>query len=281
MTNGVAFLRQTAAFVTIAVAATAPAVSQRYIRTPSSFSKSLSLAQPVGVETLLVHSSPATGKRTPVFRRLGSLAVAYFSGMTIDADGAPNAYHPEDDPGLDSLDHAGRNGNWWALVLDDHGKPIVQQSGKFEGYYVSMTWLSREDNRYPATDPHYWVDARTVPYIAVPKSVWEPARVERGDLAYVVNQKTGKSSVAIVADWGTEDTLGEGSIALAEALGFESSDPRTGGQDDGVVYIVFPGTANKPRWPRKLMEMRVRAQDLFQEWGGWDSINEIRSVRLD
>jgi hypothetical protein len=42
----------------------------------------------------------------------------YRSGLAIDADGAFRAYHPNDRLGLDSLAHAGRRGNWWALVTD-------------------------------------------------------------------------------------------------------------------------------------------------------------------
>src|SRR5262249_49419827 len=53
----------------------------------------------------------------------------YESGMAIDADGAFRAYHPNDRLGLDSLAHAGHQGNWWALVTDNgkaSGRPIVQ-----------------------------------------------------------------------------------------------------------------------------------------------------------
>ncbi len=50
------------------------------------------------------------------------------SAMTIDADGAPNAYDPANKKGLDFLGNAGhpaKNGkpaDWWAL-LTDNGKP--------------------------------------------------------------------------------------------------------------------------------------------------------------
>jgi hypothetical protein len=232
----------------------------------------------VDVETLGEHISPETSKKTRVFRRVGAAPIVYFSGMTIDADGAPDAYHPED-KGTDSLDHAGDRCSWWALALDDNKKPIVQNSGDFKGYYVSTTWLSREDDRYPESSPKYWVDARTVPYIAVPKSVFSATGVDKGDLAYVFNEKTGKSSFAIVADWGTENTLGEGSIALGKELGI-NSDPRTGGQDDGVAYVVFPGSASQPAWPRENSEMKAQAMRLVANWGGQKALSKLRSVAL-
>jgi hypothetical protein len=236
-----------------------------------------SVEQAKQVKILVEHVSPATQKRTRVFQRVDSTAVSYLSGMTIDADGAPNAYHPDGQSGLDSLENAGNGGEWWALVLGENGQPVIQQSGQYSGYYVSMTWLHREDDGFSKYDPNYWVDSRLVPYIAIPKTVWRAAGVNRGDLAFVYNEKTGKASYAIVADWGTENTLGEGSIALAEALGIDS-DPRYGGQDDRVDYVVFPATAGKPRWPQKLDAMKRRAERLFQQWGGLDELARLRSV---
>jgi hypothetical protein len=217
------------------------------------------------VEPFLTHVAPTSGKRTAVFRRAGSKAIFYRSGMAIDADGAPDAYHP-DDLGIDALIHAGRPGNWWALVAEN-GEPIIQTKGDYKGFYISMTWLHREDGLYSLADPEYWVDARHVPYIAVPRSVFEPAGIDKGDLAFVFNEQTGASSYAVVADWGTEETLGEGSIALAERLGVPS-DPRVGGVPDGIIYIAFPNSAARPRWPRDAAEMADKASQFLTRFGG-------------
>jgi hypothetical protein len=231
-----------------------------------------------GVKTLFVHVSPSTQKKTPVFRRTGASAVVYFSGMTIDADGAPNAYHPDDRPGLDALKNAGGDDKWWALVVGADGKPVVQRSGEFKGYFLSMTWLTSEDDRYSRIDPEYWVDARKVPYVAIPYSVLRATGIVKGDLAYVINGKTKKSSVAIVADMGTENTLGEGSIALARAVGVKSCDPRVGGQEAGIAYVVFPRSAAQIRWPREMEEMQSAAAARFQEWGGEEALADLRRL---
>ena len=45
-------------------------------------------------------------------------AFFYEAGMMIDADGAPEAYNPDNKSGLDYLGNAGTPGNWWALVTD-------------------------------------------------------------------------------------------------------------------------------------------------------------------
>ena len=65
--------------------------------------------------------------------------------MAVDADGAPNAYHP-DDIGLDLLANAGYpNSSWWGSVLvadpSDPRRAYTQPSGEFAGYFVSKTSL--------------------------------------------------------------------------------------------------------------------------------------------
>lgn len=236
-----------------------------------------SAAKTAEFEKIIEHVSPETNKRTAVFRRAGAAPIVYFSGMTIDADGAPNAYHPDDASGIDALEHAGSDGDWWALALDERKAPVVQRKGEFTGFYVSKTWLSRQDEIYSETDPEYWLDSRKVRYIAVPETVWTAAGVGKGDLAYVFDLETGKSSFAIVGDWGTENTLGEGSIALAKALGIDS-DPRTGGQDNGISYVVFPRSATHPSWPRNPDEMKRQAEKLMQDWGGRDAVMALQAI---
>src|SRR3712207_3447123 len=59
-------------------------------------------ASSCAAQPFLTHVAPASGKRTAVFRRTGSNSIFYRSGMAIDADGAPNAYHPRD-IGIDAL----------------------------------------------------------------------------------------------------------------------------------------------------------------------------------
>jgi len=64
-------------------------------------------------------------------------------------------------------------------------------------------------------------------------------------------------------------------MALARALGIDSN-PRTGGVEKGVAYVIFPDSGSgKPRW---LYEINAAAQARFQKWGGlqmvWRSLNE-------
>jgi hypothetical protein len=198
-------------------------------------------------------------------------AFFYKSGLAIDADGAPCAYHPNDRLGLDSLAHAGHQGNWWALVIDNEktsGVPVVQvATDPAPGHYVSTTALYDRDNPNPR-DPNRYVDAAHIPYIVLHPNALHYAHL--GDFATVVDLHNGKISPAIIADVSAPNLpVGEGSIALAEALGVDSS-PRHGGIDDGVAYIIYPGSGN--RRPRKLTEILQRSKQLFEAWGGADRL---------
>jgi hypothetical protein len=191
----------------------------------------------------------------------------YESGLAIDADGSPRAYHPTDRLGLDSLSHAGHRGNWWALVTDNEktsGTPVVQGAADpAPGYFVSTTALYDRTNANPR-DPRRYVDAEKIPYVVLHPKALHYARL--GDFATVVNLKNRKVSAAIVADESAPNLpVGEGSIALAELLAIDSS-PRRGGQDGKVVFVIYPGSGNGK--PRKLQDIFANSNRLFEAWGG-------------
>jgi hypothetical protein len=196
----------------------------------------------------------------------------YEAGLAIDADGAYRAYHPDDTPGLDSLNHAGHPANWWALVTDNGkrtGKPVIQmKSDPAPGFYVSTTALYDEKNPNPR-DPRRYVDAESIPYVVLHPEALKHARL--GDFAVVMNMRNGKVSVAIVADESASNLpVGEGSIALARALGVNAN-ARTGGQDESVVYLIFANSGNGR--PRELKEIVTNANQLLALWGGLDRLN--------
>ncbi len=200
--------------------------------------------------------------------RLKSHTSAFFfeTGMAIDADGAPNAYHPNDAPGLDKLSHAGRTGNWWGIETDCRGKPIVQRTGcdPFPGFFISKTSLQDSDRCKSLVEKQ--VDASNIPYIALPAAkLSSVANLKKGDIAAVINKANCTLSFAIYADVKNSG-IGEGSIALADALQIPSN-PRTGGVNSGIIYIVFPGSGDgKPKTVAQINTIGT-IRFLF-EWGG-------------
>ena len=194
-------------------------------------------------------------------------AFVYQSGFAVDADGAYRAYHPNNRLGLDSIEHAGRRGDWGALATDTgkpNGRPVIQKKGDpAPGYYVSMTALY-DSSIVDERNPRRFVDAASVPYVVLPPEGFKRARL--GDFAMVMNRENGKVVGAIIADESAPELpMGEGSIALAEMLGIDSN-ARTGGTDEGVVYIIYPGSGNGK--PRTLAEIAALSDTYFEKWGG-------------
>ena len=207
-------------------------------------------------------------REVPILRIPGNIAFFYEAGMTIDADGAPNAYHP-DNTGLDDLANAGSPGHWEGLAKNETGEPFVQgPDDPFPGYYVSATALT--DRTKSLNDPSRYVDAGKIPYIVLPGAMAREIGMRPGDFAVVLNPRNGQSSYAIFGDVGPFDRIGEGSIALAKNLGIHA-DARNGGARRGVVYLIFPGSGDGR--PKTIEEINAGADRLLQAWGGIDLLS--------
>ena len=201
-------------------------------------------------------------------------AYCWSGGLAVDADGCPYAYAPAGSPlrGLDLLANAGKPGDWFGVVTDNGkktGKPIVQKTGAHAGFLVSPSALV-DHTVNDLADPLRYVDAATVPYVSIPSEMLaiHGGPLHMGDVAMV--WRAGRVCAAIVGDDGPEKKYGEGSIALAKALNLPPS-PRNGGCDAGVVYIVWPGSATTPAWPRTNEAIAAQANALFATWGGASS----------
>jgi hypothetical protein len=199
--------------------------------------------------------------------------------IRIDADGAPNAYHPSD-IGLDYLANAGyhpdpdKRKSWWSDVLVEDpagGGAFVQPSGALKGYFISKTALF--DGSASQFDPLRYVDATRYPYLVFPSEFNKLQDTgSLGDVGYAVNLDDPKfASPFIVADIGPAGArLGEVSVKLAEALGGNSPDPRTGsGSPKGrMLYVVFPVSRSAPAWPRDVRSISSQVRDLLKKIGG-------------
>ncbi len=211
-----------------------------------------------------------------VWKDVSGTPIYYSSGMAIDADGAPNAYHQQGSPpGLDYLGNAGQPGNWWGIVTDtgeSDGNPIIQKSSDpCPGFYVSPTSLV--DKNLSTSSPRRYVDSTTIPYIALPGDLIKAKYAYVGDFAIVYNTTNQKQTPAIVGDVGPSGKIGEGSIALATALGVNSS-PHNGGTSGGLFYIVFPASRLSPSWPLTVAQITSAANALFTTWGGQAKLNQ-------
>ena len=211
-------------------------------------------------------------RQMPIWQLPQSQAFFFVAGMSIDADGAPNAYNA-DNTGLDDLENAGHPGHWDGILADESGNPFVQGiNDPFPGFYISCTALS--DRTKEHLDPTRFVDASKIPYVVLPGDISRDTGARLGDFAVVTNLRTGRSSYAIFADIGT---FGEGSVALAEKLGIWP-DARNGGTRGGVLYLVFPGSGN--RQPRPIEEINDETEKQLQVWGGMEQLNSCAADQV-
>jgi hypothetical protein len=217
------------------------------------------------------------------------------SKVKVDADGAPNAYHPDDvglhctkGVGFKGLDCPANGGypteSWWrsAIVPDpkDNNKGYIQQDGAFRGYFVSQTSL--KDGSKSNLDHKKYVDSTSIPYLVFPGEFNSKSGTGSiGDYGLALNLENGQSSPFIVAEVGPPKAhLGEMSIYLGSALGGSNPNPRTGaGTPKGrIAYVVFPYTKDALEWPiaRKTIESRVA--DLLDSIGGIEMLKSCTSA---
>lgn len=191
-------------------------------------------------------------------------AFVWRSGMAIDADGSPHAYGPHGVAALDYLANAGHPGNWWGVVTNDSGLPVVQgENDPAPGFYISCTSLvDRSKTKY---DPRRYVDSETVPFVTCTRDMKQRGCM-LGDVAMVF-YGAGECA-AVVADIGPHP--GEGSIALARELGIPH-DPKNGGVSaPAVSYVVFKQSAMG--WPRANEDVKAQAEKLFDAWGSFERL---------
>lgn len=179
------------------------------------------------------------------------------SQVEIDADGAngqhgqPPAYAPEGYGGpkpLDVLADAGSSGDWYGVVTDGSGNPIVQsQSEPCPGAYVSPTSLrlKQEDGSFfPETDPMGYVDAATVPFLVIcPELLDGVAPIVMGCRAVLTNTENNTTIEAVVADGGNTNEMGEISYAAAKALGNLGTPLAVYNEGHLLTMEIYPGTA--------------------------------------
>ena len=180
--------------------------------------------------------------------------ITFTTKMDVDADGA-NAQHGDkdlhpgqvayrlDNKGMDRLADAGYPNSGWRDILAvdprDRSKPFADANGNL----VSMTTLCL-DPSLPDYNGQKWVDADYVPYIVLPPQIITAvSKVVLGCYCVVRNTKDGRSCIAVVADTGPDNKIGEASIKTANLVSIPDASPLNGDDRHIYRYEVHPGIA--------------------------------------
>lgn len=147
-----------------------------------------------------------------------------------------DAAKPADIPvcGVDGAVH------WKAdMDIDCDGRPSPRCNRDTDPWFQPSTSFQQSDGRQ--------LSSETLPFIVVPvpSRIWDYRNhgITGGSIAAVVHEN--RVQYAVVGDTGPQNIIGEASYATAEALGIRA-DPRRGGTDSGVTYIVFEDSRVSP-----------------------------------
>lgn len=170
--------------------------------------------------------------------------VEFLGEATVCADGAPDAYGPSNS-GTDYTENAGYPGNYWGIVCDRNGAPVIQikdyPGHPCPGMYVSCTCYGHSE--YPEYDCRHWVDASKVEYSVIPSNVRASVSPKfMGCRAEVYDKKTDKTLECVCAEVGPSTHLGEMSMKACEFFGLDSN-PKAGGSSEKkrFRYRFYPG----------------------------------------
>jgi hypothetical protein len=242
-----------------------------------------------------------------VFRDPGSKAIGFASQMQVNTDGAPDSYHP-DDIGITHICNGvsvGRSCTWkaqclpafrqakaehfkgptkicfFAMTTDAHGVPMIQGNADPKpGYFVSTTALKQPGEN--VRTPQGQLDSNIVPFAVIP-GTWQRSGSpgpKLGDFGIAYRRSNGKSAFFVIGDTGPKNKLGEGSVALHQALGNDPFVQRfgvrrarkgIGGRD--VVYLLFPNSA-QPGLKFDTANIDRLAGEQLNKFGGIEHLKE-------
>ncbi len=184
--------------------------------------------------------------------------------MSVDVDGAPKSYGPDDSKALDfELNaHVGakKSGAIVGYLVDGNGKPIIQgPDDPAPGFYVSTTKYV-DVNNSKKTDPRRYVNAAEINYTVLANSA-KAKGVKPGDFCVVHAITKNKTVFAIVGDTG-HSSGAEGSLALLQRLGFNVKNGKSAPAITDIVVRYFAASNAAQQFFFKQSDLDAAAESL-------------------
>jgi len=177
-----------------------------------------------------------------VVRHEGDVEAADLLARVRDCDPVSRGRYRSDEGMPANIPVCGtRDAVFWKadMDIDCDGRPGRRCNRRTDPLFSDTTAYQQSDGRH--------LNAERLPYIVVPtpSRVWNHRDhgVRGGAVAAVIHED--RVQYAVVGDVGPKGIIGEASYATAKALGIRP-DPRGGGTDSGVTYIVFKDSQVKP-----------------------------------
>jgi hypothetical protein len=173
-------------------------------------------------------AASAAGSAAPtadqLLAKLGAHCAAVTKKPLRPEDGAPR-----------SVPVCGMNGAVYAktgLLVDCDGQRTARCNEKTDCCFQDDTAFHQSDGQP--------LNAAKLPYIVLPRDSanwrWSKEGIDGASVAAVIYDH--RLTYAVVGDTDVPDKVPQGSYATAKALGM-NPDPKNGGVDSGVTYIVF------------------------------------------
>ncbi|MFK4105948.1 glycoside hydrolase family 75 protein [Streptomyces sp. NPDC019531] len=189
--------------------------------------------------------SPAMGlaaRTGPVAQGEGDVRAADLLARVRDCTPVSSGRYRRDEDMPATIPVCGtRDAVFWKadMDIDCDGRPGRICNRRTDPLFSGTTAFQQSDGRF--------LSAERLPYIVVPtpSGIWNHRDngVRGGALAAVVHED--RVQYAVVGDVGPQNIIGEASYATAKGLGIRA-DPRGGGTDSDVTYIVFKDTQVTP-----------------------------------
>ncbi|MFD0554507.1 glycoside hydrolase family 75 protein [Streptomyces rectiviolaceus] len=172
----------------------------------------------------------------------GSVSAAALLAKAGSCEQVSRGKYRTDDGAHATIPVCGKRGAvfWKAdMDIDCDGRPGKACNRRTDPLFLPATAFQESSGRQ--------LSAESLPYIVVPGAsrLWSHAEhgITGGSVAAVIHGN--KVTYAVVGDTGPTDLIGEASYAAGKSLGIRP-DPRSGGTDAGVTYIVFQGPKVSP-----------------------------------